>query len=210
MAKWVYQMTPHDEWDYDGVNEMILADQNIGGTDAQDARSLRSQRLRLYARPRHRRVAGGREVRSDGQLGDQGRHGQELQDLWPADGRAAVLHRAERSGRQLEGHLPGGARHQGRAAGRVLAGHRPVLRADQPRLHGLRAVPGELHRGPALCRGDAVDVSAARRNPHGQLHRLGCPHRQDRLVGARSSSRSGQALWRPPAAWCSTERSKAI
>src|SRR6478672_10990162 len=32
MAKWVYQMTPHDEWDYDGVNEMILADQNIGGT----------------------------------------------------------------------------------------------------------------------------------------------------------------------------------
>ena len=30
-AKWVYQMTPHDEWDYDGVNEMILADQQIGG-----------------------------------------------------------------------------------------------------------------------------------------------------------------------------------
>jgi lanthanide-dependent methanol dehydrogenase len=31
MAKWVYQMTPHDEWDFDGVNEMILADQTIGG-----------------------------------------------------------------------------------------------------------------------------------------------------------------------------------
>ena len=31
MAKWVYQMTPHDEWDFDGVNEMILADQDIGG-----------------------------------------------------------------------------------------------------------------------------------------------------------------------------------
>ena len=31
MAKWVYQMTPHDQWDYDGVNEMILADQNIDG-----------------------------------------------------------------------------------------------------------------------------------------------------------------------------------
>lgn len=26
IAKWVYQMTPHDEWDYDGVNEMILVD----------------------------------------------------------------------------------------------------------------------------------------------------------------------------------------
>src|SRR6266851_4858370 len=30
-AKWVYQMTPHDEWDYDGVNEMILSDQQVGG-----------------------------------------------------------------------------------------------------------------------------------------------------------------------------------
>jgi PQQ-dependent dehydrogenase (methanol/ethanol family) len=32
MAKWVYQMTPHDEWDFDGVNEMILTDQEIDGT----------------------------------------------------------------------------------------------------------------------------------------------------------------------------------
>ena len=32
-AKWVYQMTPHDEWDYDGVNEMILTDQKIDGKD---------------------------------------------------------------------------------------------------------------------------------------------------------------------------------
>jgi PQQ-dependent dehydrogenase (methanol/ethanol family) len=31
-VKWVYQMTPHDEWDFDGVNEMILTDQTIGGT----------------------------------------------------------------------------------------------------------------------------------------------------------------------------------
>lgn len=31
VAKWVYQMTPHDEWDYDGINEMILVDQEIGG-----------------------------------------------------------------------------------------------------------------------------------------------------------------------------------
>ena len=30
-AKWGYQMTPWDAWDYDGVNEMILADLTIGG-----------------------------------------------------------------------------------------------------------------------------------------------------------------------------------
>jgi PQQ-dependent dehydrogenase (methanol/ethanol family) len=31
MAKWAYQMTPFDEWDFDGVNEMILADINVKG-----------------------------------------------------------------------------------------------------------------------------------------------------------------------------------
>ncbi len=31
MAKWVYQMTPFDEWDFDGVNEMILADIDVKG-----------------------------------------------------------------------------------------------------------------------------------------------------------------------------------
>ena len=30
-VRWAYQMTPHDEWDYDGVNENILVDQQIGG-----------------------------------------------------------------------------------------------------------------------------------------------------------------------------------
>ncbi|MEL7470311.1 MAG: methanol/ethanol family PQQ-dependent dehydrogenase [Pseudomonadota bacterium] len=31
VAKWFYQMTPHDEWDYDGINEMILTDQEVDG-----------------------------------------------------------------------------------------------------------------------------------------------------------------------------------
>ncbi|MCH9697034.1 MAG: PQQ-binding-like beta-propeller repeat protein, partial [Gammaproteobacteria bacterium] len=31
VARWVYQMTPHDEWDYDGTGEMVLVDQRIKG-----------------------------------------------------------------------------------------------------------------------------------------------------------------------------------
>jgi PQQ-dependent dehydrogenase (methanol/ethanol family) len=34
-AKWVYQMTPFDEWDYDGVNEMILADIPVKGKETK-------------------------------------------------------------------------------------------------------------------------------------------------------------------------------
>jgi len=31
MAKWAYQFTPHDQWDYDGVNENVLVDLPING-----------------------------------------------------------------------------------------------------------------------------------------------------------------------------------
>lgn len=33
VAKWFYQMTPHDEWDFDGINEMILSEQEIDGVE---------------------------------------------------------------------------------------------------------------------------------------------------------------------------------
>ena len=33
VAKWVYQMTPHDEWDYDGINEMVLINQKVKGKE---------------------------------------------------------------------------------------------------------------------------------------------------------------------------------
>ncbi len=33
VAKWAYQMTPFDEWDFDGINEMILTDQNFKGKE---------------------------------------------------------------------------------------------------------------------------------------------------------------------------------
>ena len=36
-VKWVYQLTPHDEWDYDAINEVILADQDIGGVKRKTA-----------------------------------------------------------------------------------------------------------------------------------------------------------------------------
>ncbi len=31
MARWAYQFTPHDQWDYDGVNEAVLLDMPING-----------------------------------------------------------------------------------------------------------------------------------------------------------------------------------
>ncbi len=188
MAKWVYQMTPHDQWDYDGVNEMILANLNINGQQVPalvhfDRNGFgytlnRDTGELLVAQKYDPAVNWATKVDMDKNS--------------PTYGRPLVvdqvLDRAWRRGQQHEGDLPGRARLEGRAAGGLLAGHQPVLRADQPCLHGLRAVPRLLHRGPALCRCDAVHVSRPWRHQHGQLHRLGREHRQDRLV------RSGAVL----------------
>ena len=93
MAKWVYQMTPHDEWDYDGVNEMILTDQEIGGKMRKLLDAFRSQRPRLHARSHRRRTAGRPEVRSEGQLDHRRRHEQELGELRPAHSRSRIFDR---------------------------------------------------------------------------------------------------------------------
>ncbi|MGY4286655.1 PQQ-dependent dehydrogenase (methanol/ethanol family) [Bradyrhizobium sp. LM2.7] len=161
VAKWVYQMTPHDEWDYDGVNEMILSDQQING---------QPRKLLTHF---DRNGLGYTLDRTNGELLVAEKYdpkvnwtsGVDMDKNSPTYGRPKVLDAAstDKSRRrpQRQGHLPGRARHQGRAAGSLLAGYAAVLRSDQPRLHGLRTVQGELHRGPALRGCDALDVSAA-------------------------------------------------
>jgi len=111
MAKWVFQMTPHDEWDFDGVNEMVLLDVDKGGKKDPGAGALRPQRLRLHVESYDRRADGGREVRPAGELGDQGGH-----EDRQAAGRQEIFTRDDRSGRRCEGDLPGGVGLEGRAA----------------------------------------------------------------------------------------------
>ena len=40
VAAWAYQMTPFDEWDFDGINEPILADIDVGGAKRKVAVSF--------------------------------------------------------------------------------------------------------------------------------------------------------------------------
>jgi glucose dehydrogenase len=40
-VKWVYQMTPHDEWDFDGINEDPGFDIKVKGKQAQGPGALR-------------------------------------------------------------------------------------------------------------------------------------------------------------------------
>ena len=208
MAKWVYQMTPHDQWDYDGVNEMVLVDKKIDG---------KMRKLLVHF---DRNGFAYTLDRDNGELLVAKKYdpavnwasGIDMNKSSKDYGRPILVPKYETSKRrrEREGHLPGRARHQGRAAFGLLAADRPVLRADQPRLHGLRAVPGRLHRRSALRRRDAGDVSAPGRQATWATSSPGMPSRARSCGRIRSSSRSGPALWRPPAASCSTARSRAI
>jgi PQQ-dependent dehydrogenase (methanol/ethanol family) len=104
MARWFYQMTPHDEWDYDGINETILADIPVKG--------------------KNRKIVA----------------------HFDRNGFAYTLDRA--TGELLVAeHLPRRSRLEEQGPCVVLAADWPVLRADEPRLHGLRASPGRVRGG---------------------------------------------------------------
>ncbi len=107
-AKWVYQMTPHDEWDYDGVNEMILTDQTIDGKDRKllthfDRNGFgytldRVTGELLVANKFDPKVNWATGINMDKSSPDYGK---------PDPGEGDV-DRGQRRGRELQGHLPGG------------------------------------------------------------------------------------------------------
>ena len=187
MAKWVYQMTPHDEWDFDGINEMILADSAVGG---QTAKALvhfdrngfgytldRDNGELLVAEKYDPVVNWASSVDMDKNSATYGRPQVVSQFSTEVQGEDV----------NVQGICPAalGTKDQQPAAFSPRDG--AVLRADQPRLHGLRAVQGELHGGSGLCRRDAVDVSRPEQpRRHGQLHRLGRHDGQDRVVDPRA------------------------
>ena len=121
--------SPHDLFDHDGVNEIVLADLTIGGRDAKGRDARRPQRL-LYVMDR----ASG-EVLSATPFGYvNSNRGVDLKTgrLIPVEEKTPT------PGRRGPRHLPGGARHEGLAADVVLAAHRPALHPAPEPVRGHR------------------------------------------------------------------------
>ena len=113
-ARWFYQLSPHDEFDYDAVNESVLVDLDDRRQAAQGSRPSRSQRLRLRDGSLDRRGAVGNAVRV----------GQHVHRRRPRDGFAALRARQTAANRHRGArHLPRLPGRQGLAALRVFAAH---------------------------------------------------------------------------------------
>ena len=168
MAKWVYQMTPHDEWDYDGVNENILVDMEV---DGEMRKALVHFDRNGFAYTLDRET---------GELLVAEKYDPAVNWATHVDmetGRPQVVPRysTDHNGEDVNttNICPAALGTKDQQPAAYSPQDRPVLRADQPRLHGLRAVPGLVHGGPGLCRRDRRHVPGAGRQRPRQLHRLG-------------------------------------
>ena len=163
-AHWYYQMSPHDEHDYDGINEQILLDMPFGGQMHKVLDSLGSQRLCLCDRSHQRPGAVGRSVRS----------GQFAPRAWicrPAD-RSSIRTRRPRSVRRCATSVP------------TASGAKDWNPSSFSPQTGLLYIPhenmcmdwmnmrGELHRRHAVCRRRSAHEARARRQSR-RVDRLG-------------------------------------
>ena len=174
---WVYQMTPFDEWDFDGINEMILADLTIKGT----------KRPALVHFDRN--GFGYTLDRKTGELlvaekFDPAVNWATHVDMKTGRPQVVAKYSTATGGPDVntKGICPAAlgskdqqpaAFHHGTKLFYVPTNH--VCMDYEP--FAVEYVAGQPYVGR-----DAVDVSAGRREEHGQLHRLGCDRRQDRLV----------------------------
>ena len=138
-ARWFYQWSPHDLYDWDGINENILLDMRLERAAAQGARASRAQRLHLRARPHHRRGAVGEPfVPITTTTGVDLKTGR-LQ--YVADKQPQIEQGRAR-------HLPRRARRQGLEPLRLLAEDRAALHPAQQSVHG-RASTSRRTTSPA-------------------------------------------------------------
>ena len=131
---WAYQFTPHDNWDYDAVSTMVLADLKIGGQMRKALVTFNKNGFQYTLDRATGEVLVGAALRA-GDLGQEHRS----QDRQPG----ARFHQADRRIQgQREGHLPQprGRREPGVSAG-VLAADRLFYTSTNNMCMDYAAVP---------------------------------------------------------------------
>ncbi len=150
-AKWFYQYNPHDLNDYDGVNENVLIDLEIGGRMLQSVRAPRSQRLSLRHRSRDSRSAVGHAVRERGR--------RSAISIFKSGWRKQATGQRARRRQGDPEHVPCRGRQQGLAAFGVVAGHAiPLHPTHQNQCRDEEGRAGELYRWHAVRRRKREDA----------------------------------------------------
>ena len=159
-----YQMTPFDQWDYDGVNENILVDLEVDGKPRKVLVHFDRNGFAIHARPHRRHSAPRQQVRDRG-LGREGRP--QDRPTRQGEGAFALRHWREHS------VLPVSHGRQGSAALRCRSRRAEhVLLPHQQLVHGRRAAGAHAHAaGHGLRVRQRVHVSREARH-HRQVQEV--------------------------------------
>ena len=149
-ARWAYQVTAHDSWDYDEIMENVLVDMDYGGRPRKlIVHPGRTGFVYVLDRETGELLSAETYQPTNWASGYDLKTGKALED--PA--------KQTHFGTVDAGDLPFIDGRQGRHSVRVLATHGPALHPRPQHLHGLRGDRGELHRGHAVPRRGREDVS---------------------------------------------------
>ena len=208
-VKWIYQMTPHDEWDFDGVNEMILSDQNIDG---------KARKLLTHF---DRNGFGYTLDRGTGELLVAEKYDPVVNWATKVDmdkssktyGRPLVVdaYSTSMAARTTTRRASARRRSAPRTSSRRPTARRPRCSTSRPTTSAWTMSPTRSPIPPArpmsVPRWRCIRPRAI---PTWAISSPGTARPARSCGPTRSSSRPGAARWPPPATWCSTARWKAI
>ena len=197
-AKWAYQKTPHDAWDYDGINENVLVDLNINGQMRKVLVNFdRNGFAYVLDRTTGELLMAEPFVHVNWAKGVDLKTGKPIED--PEKRTSAT-----KNTKDICPSAMGGKNQQPVS---YLAAHRALLRAHQQPLHGLRGRRGEVPGRPALRRRDRREQAGSGRQPR-RVHRLGSDDRQEGVGHQGGAVGLGRRARDRPATWSSTARWK--
>ena len=198
-AAWAYQKTPHDAWDYDGINENVLVDLNINGQMRKVLVNFdRNGFSYMLDRKTGELLQAEPFVHVNWAKSIDLKTGKPVED--PGEATSAT-----KNTKDICPSAMGGKNQQPVV---VLAAHRLLLRADQQPLHGLRGRRGEVPGRPAVRRRDRREQAGPGRQPR-RVHRLGSDRGQEGVGHQGGAVGVGRRARRPAATWSSTARWKA-
>ena len=182
---WAYQMTPFDQWDYDGVNENMLTDMDI---DGKKVKALTHFDRNGFAYVLDR--TDGTLLRANKYVTVDWAEKIDLKTGRPIKVQASIL-RSPLAATFRPAHRPWAARTSSPALGRSQRAEH-VLLPHQQLVHGGRAPAAHAHQpGHRLCVRQRVHVSREAWR-HRQVQEVRRADRQDRLGDPGSLSELGR------------------
>ena len=174
-AKWAYQKTPHDAWDYDGINENVLVDLNMNG---QMRKVLVNFDRNGFSYTLDR--ATGELLMAEPFVNVNWAKGIDLKTGMPIEN----PEKRTSSTNEHQGHLSLRHGRKEPAACRVLPENKSLLRSHQQSLHGLRRSRSQVPGGPAVCWRDCGEPSGSGWQPR-RVHCLGSDDRERKCGASR-------------------------